>query len=67
MWNTTMKYGTVVGVGGSAESDAVVVWATHEAVLPHVPITLPHADALVGCRLAGGPWLEVIVRTCWGK
>lgn len=40
------EYGTV-GVDGSAESDAAVVWATHEAVVPCVPITLLHAVALV--------------------
>lgn len=34
--------GIVVGVDGSAESDAAVAWATHEAITRTVPITLLH-------------------------
>lgn len=37
------KYGVLVCVDGSPESDAAVVWATHEAVMRHMPITLLHA------------------------
>lgn len=34
--------GIVVGVDGSAESDAAVAWATHEAIMRKLPITLLH-------------------------
>jgi nucleotide-binding universal stress UspA family protein len=40
MSDTTTKYGILVGVDGSAESDAAVAWATREAILRHLPITL---------------------------
>ena len=38
----TKKYGILVAVDGSAESDAAVRWATEEAVLHYAPITLAH-------------------------
>lgn len=34
--------GIVVGVDGSAESDAAVAWATHEAAMRNLPLTLLH-------------------------
>ncbi|CAN5450117.1 universal stress protein [soil metagenome] len=39
--------GLLVAVDGSAESDAAVVWAAHESVLRHTPVTLVHAIAPV--------------------
>lgn len=36
------RRGIVVGVDGSAESDAAVAWATHEAIMRMLPITLLH-------------------------
>jgi nucleotide-binding universal stress UspA family protein len=47
MLNTATKYGILVAVDGSAESDAAVAWATREAVMRHLPITLSHAVAPV--------------------
>ena len=38
----TKKYGILVAVDGSPESDAAVRWATEEAVLHDAPITLAH-------------------------
>jgi nucleotide-binding universal stress UspA family protein len=38
----TTEYGILVAVDGSAESDAAVRWATHEAVMRDAPITLMH-------------------------
>ena len=38
----TKKYGILVAVDGSPESDAAVRWATEEAVLHNAPITLAH-------------------------
>ena len=37
------KYGILVCVDGSAASDAAVAWATREAVMRQLPITLMHA------------------------
>jgi nucleotide-binding universal stress UspA family protein len=36
------KYGILVAIDGSAESDAVVRWAAYEAAMRDVPITLMH-------------------------
>ena len=41
------KYGILVGVDGSAESDAAVRWATREAILRDELITLMHVVAPV--------------------
>lgn len=41
----TTKYGILVAVDGSAESAAAITWATREAVLHGVPLTLLHAVA----------------------
>lgn len=41
----TKKYGIVVAVDGSPESDTAVSWATHEAALRHSEITLMHVIA----------------------
>jgi nucleotide-binding universal stress UspA family protein len=47
MLNTATKYGVLVAVDGSPLSDAAVAWATREAVLSSVPITLFHVVAPV--------------------
>lgn len=47
MSSESTKYGIVVGVDGSAESDAAVVWAGRDATLRGVPLTLVHAVAPV--------------------
>jgi nucleotide-binding universal stress UspA family protein len=39
------KYGILVGVDGSAASDAAVRWATREAILRDELITLLHVVA----------------------
>ncbi len=43
MFETSTKYGIVVGIDGSPESDAAVHWAAREAVIRDEPITLMHA------------------------
>jgi nucleotide-binding universal stress UspA family protein len=47
MMETTRKLGILIGVDGSAESDAAVRWATHEAILRDAPVTLMHVVAPV--------------------
>ncbi len=42
MSKQTKKYGILVAVDGSRESDAAVRWATDEAILHDAPITLAH-------------------------
>ena len=42
MSETVTGSGILVGVDGSAESDAAVRWATHEAVMRHAAMTLMH-------------------------
>ncbi len=42
-------HGVVVGVDGSPSSRVAVAWATHEAAMRHVPLTVVHvADSLSG-------------------
>jgi nucleotide-binding universal stress UspA family protein len=43
MLETTRKHGILVCVDGSAASDAAVAWATREAIMRQLPITLVHA------------------------
>jgi nucleotide-binding universal stress UspA family protein len=42
MTTNSTKYGILVGVDGSADSDAAVAWATHEAIMRHAHVTLAH-------------------------
>ena len=48
-------YGILVAVDGSAESHAVVRWATREAILRDAPITLLHVVAPVDANWPMGP------------
>lgn len=43
MSGSSTKYGILVGVDGSAESDAAVSWAVREAFMRHESLTLMHA------------------------
>jgi nucleotide-binding universal stress UspA family protein len=49
------KYGILVGVDGSAASDAAVRWATREAILRDELITLLHVVAPVIANWPVGP------------
>jgi nucleotide-binding universal stress UspA family protein len=42
MSTSETRRGIVVGVDGSAPSDAAVVWAAHEAAMRNVPLTVVH-------------------------
>ena len=44
MSSTTKDLGIIVGVDGSPASDAAVSWATHDAVMRGVPLTLMHVQ-----------------------
>jgi nucleotide-binding universal stress UspA family protein len=47
MSESTTKYGILVAVDGSAESDTAVRWAAREAVMRHASVTLMHVIAPV--------------------
>lgn len=50
--------GIVVGVDGSPESDAAVAWATHEAIMRQLPITLLHVVTPLETGWPPGPVVE---------
>jgi nucleotide-binding universal stress UspA family protein len=47
MSTDTFKYGILVAVDGSPESDAALRWAARDAVMHHAPVTLMHVIAPV--------------------
>ena len=52
---TVTRSGILVGVDGSAESDAAIRWATHEAVMRRAAMTLTHVVAPVAASWPMGP------------
>ncbi|OBK89465.1 universal stress protein [Mycolicibacter heraklionensis] len=50
--------GIVVGVDGSPESDVAVAWATHEAIMRQLPVTLLHVVAPLETGWPPGPAAE---------
>lgn len=56
----TAGNGIVVGVDGSSASDAAVLWATQEAVMRHLPLTLVHAVNLVAATWPESPEVEEV-------
>ena len=55
MSQSATRNGILVGVDGSAESDAAIRWATHEAVMRRAPLTLAHVVAPVVASWPIGP------------
>ncbi len=55
MSQSATRTGILVGVDGSAESDAAIRWATHEAVMRRAPLTLAHVVAPVVASWPMGP------------
>jgi nucleotide-binding universal stress UspA family protein len=55
MSQSATRTGILVGVDGSAESDAAIRWATHEAVMRRAPMTLAHVVAPVVASWPMGP------------
>src|SRR6188472_277471 len=49
------RSGILVGVDGSAESDAAIRWATHEAVMRRAAMTLMHVVAPLAASWPMGP------------
>lgn len=61
MAQSTTEYGVLVGVDGSAESDAAVRWAAREASLNGTPITLMHVIAPVIVSWPAGPYMATVL------
>jgi nucleotide-binding universal stress UspA family protein len=60
MSQSATRTGILVGVDGSAESDAAIRWATHEAVMRRAPMTLAHVVApLIGSWPMGTMYANV--------
>jgi nucleotide-binding universal stress UspA family protein len=55
MFQTPTKYGIVVAVDGSPESDAAITWAAREASMRHEHITLMHVVQPVALRWPVSP------------
>ncbi|CAN5885737.1 universal stress protein [soil metagenome] len=62
MTNNNMRYGILVGVDGSPESDAAVRWAGDEARALGVPITLMHAISPIVMSWPIAPVPETILQ-----
>ncbi|BBZ12786.1 universal stress protein [Mycobacterium branderi] len=60
MPDTTMRYGVIVGVDGSAESDEAIAWAAREAIMFHLPLTLLHVAAPVTVWPLGSVQADII-------
>jgi nucleotide-binding universal stress UspA family protein len=56
--STTKRFGIIVGVDGSAESDAAVSWAAHDAALRGLPLTLVHVESPAAATWSQAPTLE---------
>ena len=58
MGATTKRYGVIVGIDGSPESDAAVGWAAHDAAIRGVPLTVLHVVSPASATWAQAPTLE---------
>ncbi len=48
------RHGIVVGVDGSAPSNAAVAWAAHDAAIRKIPLTLVHVTAPAAAAMSAG-------------
>jgi nucleotide-binding universal stress UspA family protein len=55
---TTKRYGIIVGVDGSPESDAAVSWAAHDAAIRGLSLTLVHVENPAAPTWSQAPVLE---------
>jgi nucleotide-binding universal stress UspA family protein len=58
MVSTTKRHGIIVGIDGSAESDAAVRWAAHDAAIRGLPLTVVHVESPAAATWSQAPVLE---------
>ena len=58
MVSTTKRYGIIVGIDGSPESDAAVNWAAHDAAIRGLTLTLVHVESPAAATWSQAPVLE---------
>src|SRR6201996_4253200 len=58
MVSTTKRYGIIVGIDGSPESDAAVSWAAHDAAIRGLPLTVLHVVSPASATWAQAPTLK---------
>ena len=58
MVSTTKRYGIIVGIDGSPESDAAVHWAAHDAAIRGLPLTVVHVESPAAATWSQAPVLE---------
>ena len=58
MVSTTKRYGIIVGIDGSPESDAAVNWAAHDAAIRGLPLTVVHVESPAAATWSQAPVLE---------
>ncbi len=58
MVSTTKRYGIIVGIDGSPESDAAVSWAAHDAAIRGLPLTVVHVESPAAATWSQAPALE---------
>ena len=58
MVSTTKRYGIIVGIDGSPESDAAVSWAAHDAAIRGLPLTVVHVESPASATWSQAPALE---------
>lgn len=61
MVQSATEYGVLVGVDGSAESDAAVRWAAREASMLGAPVTLMHVIGPVIVSWPAGPYMATVL------
>ena len=58
MVSTTKRYGIIVGIDGSPESDAAINWAARDAAIRGLPLTVVHVESPAGATWSQAPVLE---------
>jgi nucleotide-binding universal stress UspA family protein len=58
MASAAKRYGIIVGIDGSPESDAAVSWAAHDAAMRGIPLTVVHVESPAAATWSQTPELE---------
>jgi nucleotide-binding universal stress UspA family protein len=58
MASTTKRYGIIVGIDGSPESDAAISWAAHDAAIRGLTLTVVHIESPAAATWSQVPTLE---------